>query len=433
MLDWNNATSKARQNALTRPALTCGDEIRARCEAIMADVFSQGDAALLRMAAEYDNRQNPRLCVPKAEIDDAENSLSPALKNAIEQAYANIRRFHEAQLPQDISVPTRPGVSCDLKYQAIDSVGLYVPGGSAPLPSSVLMQGVPSQLSGATTRVICTPVRGGERINPAILYAAKLCGIDTIIECGGAGAIAAMAYGTESVPKVSKLFGPGNAYVTEAKRLAAQTVPGLAIDMPAGPSEVLVIADRRANPEFIAADLLSQAEHGPDSQVVLLCDDANVITATQTAFENQLQALPRADIAREALNNSALILVSDIEQAVEISNEYGPEHLILQTGNAEALLAKIRNAGSVFVGDYTPESAGDYASGTNHVLPTYGYSKVYSSLSLLDFYRTYTVQRITPEGLVGLADAILPLAEAEGLDAHASAVRIRLEALSNDN
>ena len=318
---------------------------------------------------------------------------------------------------------------CELKFEAIDAIGLYIPGGSAPLPSSVLMQGVCAQLSRAKTVVLATPVNGNERIHPAILYAAKLCGITTIVESGGAGVIAAMAYGTESVPKVNKVFGPGNSYVTMAKQLLSQSVPGFAIDMPAGPSEVMVIADERANPAFIAADLLSQAEHGRDSQVLLVCNSEEIIALTQEQIELQLESLSRADIARAALENSALILIDDMAQAFDVSAKYGPEHLILQIDQADQYVGLVKNAGSVFVGDYTPESAGDYASGTNHVLPTYGYSKVYSSLNLMDFYRTYTVQSITPSGLVNLSKAILPLADAEGLDAHANAVKVRLENL----
>jgi histidinol dehydrogenase len=384
------------------------------------------------MATEFDKRETPRLLVPIEEINQAEHLLSNELKAAIETAYANVKRFHQAQLPKDIKLTTQPGVLCELKYQAIEAVGIYVPGGSAPLPSSVIMQGVLAQLSGAQTVVLTTPVKADETINPAILYAAKLCGIKTIIESGGAGAIAAMAYGTESVPKVNKIFGPGNSFVTMAKQLVAQTIPGMAIDMPAGPSEVLVIADERANPEFIAADLLSQAEHGADSQVILLCNSERIIEKTQQALTEQLAKLSRKDTAEQALANSSLILVDSVEQAFAVSAQYGPEHLILQLADAQPYLNLVKNAGSVFVGDYTPESAGDYASGTNHVLPTYGYSATYSSLNLLDFFRTYTVQTISKNGLRELSKAILPLAAAEGLDAHANAVSIRLEAMNNE-
>ncbi|MCF2855984.1 histidinol dehydrogenase [Pseudoalteromonas sp. SMS1] len=427
MLVWNELDSQARQTALTRPAVSAGVEIQAAVERIIAQVEARGDEALLALASQFDGRVSPRLRVPSIEIEQSEQSLSSELKSAIDLAYDNIKKFHELQLPQPKQLETQPGVSCELRFQPIDAVGIYVPGGSAPLPSSVLMQGVCAQLSGAGTVVLATPVKGRETIHPAILYAAKKCGINTIIESGGAGVIAAMALGTESVPKVSKVFGPGNAYVTMAKQCLSQSVPGFAIDMPAGPSEVLVIADKTANPAFSAADLLSQAEHGVDSQVILLSDDKRFIKEVYAEIDRQLRMLSRADIAKKAMKNSSLILVDSIDQAFELSSEYGPEHLILQCKDAYSKLDKVKNAGSVFVGDYTPESAGDYASGTNHVLPTYGYSKTYSSLNLMDFFRTYTVQAITKAGLTSLSKAILPLAEAEGLDAHANAVAIRLE------
>ena len=430
MFRWNEENQQAQQAVLTRPAVTASKEVEAICIDILNAVKTKGDAALLKMAKEFDKRETPRLLVPIEEINQAEQLLSNELKAAIETAYANVKRFH--QLPKDIKLTTQPGVLCELKYQAIEAVGIYVPGGSAPLPSSVIMQGVLAQLSGAQTVVLTTPVKADETINPAILYAAKLCGIKTIVESGGAGAIAAMAYGTESVPKVNKIFGPGNSFVTMAKQLVAQTIPGMAIDMPAGPSEVLVIADERANPEFIAADLLSQAEHGADSQVILLCNSERIIEKTQQALTEQLAKLSRKDTAEQALANSSLILVDSVEQAFAVSAEYGPEHLILQLADAQPYLSLVKNAGSVFVGDYTPESAGDYASGTNHVLPTYGYSATYSSLNLLDFFRTYTVQTISKNGLRELSKAILPLAAAEGLDAHANAVSIRLEAMNNE-
>ncbi|MEJ6495906.1 histidinol dehydrogenase [Pseudoalteromonas lipolytica] len=432
MFRWNEENQQAQQAVLTRPAVTASKEVEAICIDILNAVKTQGDAALLKMAKEFDKRETPRLLVPLEEINQAEQLLSNELKAAIETAYANVKRFHQAQLPKDIKLTTQPGVLCELKYQAIEAVGIYVPGGSAPLPSSVIMQGVLAQLSGAQTVVLTTPVKADETINPAILYAAKLCGIKTIVESGGAGAIAAMAYGTESVPKVNKIFGPGNSFVTMAKQLVAQTIPGMAIDMPAGPSEVLVIADERANPEFIAADLLSQAEHGADSQVILLCNSERIIEKTQQALTEQLAKLSRKDTAEQALANSSLILVDSVEQAFAVSAQYGPEHLILQLADAQPYLSLVKNAGSVFVGDYTPESAGDYASGTNHVLPTYGYSATYSSLNLLDFFRTYTVQTISKNGLRELSKAILPLAAAEGLDAHANAVSIRLEAMNNE-
>ncbi|QTH73149.1 histidinol dehydrogenase [Pseudoalteromonas xiamenensis] len=426
MIVWNEVSESMQKSALCRPAIAVSEKVMAVTTSIIESVKNQGDEALLEMAKNFDNRKSPRLLVPQEEIEQSTSALSTELKEAIERAYQNIRTFHECQKPSDISVKTQPGVDCMLKFQAIESVGLYVPGGSAPLPSSVLMQGVCAQLAGVKTIVLATPVKGDDSIHPAILYAAKLCGINTIVEAGGAGAIAAMALGTSTIPKVNKVFGPGNSYVTMAKQLLSQQLPGFAIDMPAGPSEVLVIADDGANPAFIAADLLSQAEHGEDSQVILLCTSESVIQETKVEIGQQLKALSRANIARAALENSSFILTESLEQAFSISAEYGPEHLILQIRRADDYLDQVKNAGSVFVGDFTPESAGDYASGTNHVLPTYGYSKVYSSLNLLDFYRTYTVQQITQNGLQELSRAILPLAEAEGLDAHANAVTIRL-------
>ncbi|QPB86111.1 histidinol dehydrogenase [Pseudoalteromonas rubra] len=427
MLIWNEANRAQQQAALARPAVTISDELQQVVTEIIADVELNGDEALLEYARKFDKRTQPRLLVSAEVIQSSEDAISPELKQAIDQAYSNIRAFHALQVPTEKRLETQPGVICELKYQPIDAVGLYVPGGSAPLPSSVLMQGVCAQLAGAQTIVLCTPVNGDQQIDPAILYAAKKCGISTIIESGGAGAVAAMALGTSSVPKVDKVFGPGNAFVTMAKQLLSQSLPGFAIDMPAGPSEVLVIADERANPAYVAADLLSQAEHGPDSQVILLSNSETLIIEVQGELNRQLSQLSRADIAKQALDNSTLILVTDMEQAFAVSAEYGPEHLILQLGEPEPYLPLVKNAGSVFVGDYTPESAGDYASGTNHVLPTYGYSRCYSSLNLLDFYRTYTQQTISKGGLQKLSKAILPLAQAEGLDAHANAVKIRLE------
>jgi histidinol dehydrogenase len=427
VFNWNEETSAAQESILQRPAIAISADIKSATQAILDQVQSQGDEALIKLAQKFDNVSELDLLVSIIDIDQSEALISIELKQAIESAYKNILAFHTIQQPKDIMLETIPGVLCELKYQAIESVGIYVPGGSAPLPSSVLMQGVLAQLSGAKTVVLATPVKNEDKLNPAILYAAKLCGIKTILKSGGAGAIAAMAFGTQSIPKVNKIFGPGNAFVTMAKQLVSQQVPGLAIDMPAGPSEVLVIADQRANPDFVAADLLSQAEHGADSQVVLVSNCAQIIEQTKVALSQQLKTLSRAETAMAALENSAFILVDSIEQAFEVSANYGPEHLILQLGCCDAYLPLVKNAGSVFVGDYSPESAGDYASGTNHVLPTYGYSKVCSSLNLLDFYRTYTVQTITKQGLTDLSKAILPIAQAEGLDAHAKAVSIRLD------
>ena len=423
---WSALSSEQQAALLTRPAQQDVSTLQSNVQRIIESVKNDGDNALKQFNREFDKNFSDSLIVPQSQIEQSGELISDNLKAAIDQAFANITKFHAAQLPQTKVIETQPGVVCELRYQAIKAVGIYVPGGTAPLPSSVLMQGSLAKLSGAETIVLATPVKGDQDVNPAILYAAKLCGVTTLVKSGGAGVIAAMAYGTESIPKVNKIFGPGNSFVTMAKQLVAQQCTGLAIDMPAGPSEVLVIADSGANPKFVASDLLSQAEHGADSQVVLLSDDKTLIDKVKQEIDIQLQVLSRCDIAKQALANSPFILVESIEQAIKVSNQYGPEHLIVQTRNASEITDKFYNVGSLFVGDYTPESAGDYASGTNHVLPTYGYSQVYSALNLMDFFRTYTVQAISKQGLTTLANSILPIADAEGLDAHANAVKIRL-------
>ncbi|MGB0860204.1 MAG: histidinol dehydrogenase [Pseudoalteromonas spongiae] len=424
---WSQLSAAQQKALLARPAQQDQSALQARVQTIIDTVKENGDKALLDFNQQFDNNQSEQLIVPQSEIDNSPALLSTELKDAIDIAFNNITKFHQAQLPVTKIIETQPGVCCELRYQPIQAVGIYVPGGTAPLPSSVLMQGALAKLSGAKTIVLATPVKGDMAINPAILYAAKLCGVTTLIKSGGAGVIAAMAFGTDSVPKVNKIFGPGNSYVTMAKQLVAQQATGVAIDMPAGPSEVLVIADEGANPAFVAADLLSQAEHGEDSQVVLVSNCETLINETKREIDAQLSTLSRKAIAQKALLNSPFILVDSIESAIKVSNQYGPEHLIVQTRNAADIVDKFYNVGSMFVGDYTPESAGDYASGTNHVLPTYGYSQVYSALNLMDFFRTYTVQTISQSGLAQLANSILPLAEAEGLDAHANAVSIRLQ------
>lgn len=424
---WSALSSEQQAALLTRPAQLDVSTLQLNVQRIIESVKNDGDNALKQFNREYDKNFSDSLIVPQSQIEQSGELISDNLKAAIDQAFANITKFHAAQLPQTKVIETQPGVVCELRYQAIKAVGIYVPGGTAPLPSSVLMQGSLAKLSGAETIVLATPVKGDQDVNPAILYAAKLCGVTTLVKSGGAGVIAAMAYGTESIPKVNKIFGPGNSFVTMAKQLVAQQCTGLAIDMPAGPSEVIVIADSGANPKFVASDLLSQAEHGADSQVVLLSDDKTLIDKVKQEIDIQLQVLSRCDIAKQALANSPFILVESIEQAIKVSNQYGPEHLIVQTRNASEITDKFYNVGSLFVGDYTPESAGDYASGTNHVLPTYGFSQVYSALNLMDFFRTYTVQTISKQGLTTLANSILPIADAEGLDAHANAVKIRLE------
>lgn len=356
-------------------------------------------------------------------MDAAAERLSETMKQALEQAYNNISKFHKAQKAQPIKVETMPGVVCEQVTRPINKVGLYIPGGSAPLPSTVLMLGVPAQIAGCRKVVLCSP----PPIADEILYVAKLCNIDEVYNLGGGQAIAAMAYGTETVTKVDKIFGPGNAYVTEAKRQVSNDFRGAAIDMPAGPSEVLVIADETADADFIAADLLSQAEHGPDSQVVLVTPSPVLADQVTDAVQKQLKVLSRASIAEKALASSLIIIAESLTQAVSISNYYGPEHLIVQTRNPRELVPLLDNAGSIFLGDWSPESVGDYASGTNHVLPTYGYTRTYSSLGLADFSKRMTVQELTADGLQLLAPTVVTMAEAEGLDAHKRAVTIRVE------
>lgn len=430
IINWQNLSDTERKLALSRPAIAESGLLSQQVENILSNVRKNGDKALYDLTEKFDGVTLSTLQVSPDQVNAAKTRLTAARLNAIESAYANIKRFHQAQISADIRVETTPGVICTLKTEAIASVGLYIPAGSAPLPSTVLMLGVPAQLAKCPRKVlVCPPDKNGQ-LADEILVAASLCQIDEIYSVGGAQACAALAFGTETIAAVNKIFGPGNKYVTEAKKQLSQQVNGFAIDMPAGPSEVLVIADAKANASFIAADLLSQAEHGPDSQVILLSDSTNLIEQVQTALVSQLAELSRASIAEQALQQSRLILTKDLAQAVEVSNEYGPEHLIIQTENAQQLLTELRNAGSIFVGAYTPESAGDYASGTNHVLPTYGYSKVISSLSLADFSRRFTVQEISREGLNNLAQCICELTDAEGLDGHKRAVTIRLEAES---
>ena len=423
---WQSLSESQQDSVLERPAITEGANITATVSDVIAKVRNEGDAALKELTEKFDRVTPESIRVTSNEIEEACARLTPEMKQALEQAYSNIAKFHEAQKPQSIKVETQPGVLCEQVTRAINTVGLYIPGGSAPLPSTVLMLGVPAQIAGCRKVVLCSP----PPIADEILYVAKLCKIDEVYNVGGGQAVAAMAYGTESVAKVDKIFGPGNAYVTEAKRQVSNDFRGAAIDMPAGPSEVLVIADETADADFIAADLLSQAEHGPDSQVVLVTPSPVVADQVTEAVQKQLKELSRANIAQQALASSLIIIAESITQAIAISNFYGPEHLIVQTKNPRELLPLLDNAGSIFLGDWSPESAGDYASGTNHVLPTYGYTKTYSSLGLADFSKRMTVQELTADGLKGLAPTVVTMAEAEGLDAHKRAVTIRVEKLN---
>ncbi|AQM19775.1 MULTISPECIES: histidinol dehydrogenase [Vibrio] len=422
---WQSLSETQQDSILERPAITEGANVTAAVSAVIAQVKAQGDQALIELTEKFDRVKPDSIRVSSGEIDAACERLSDKMKQALQQAYENITKFHKAQKLQPIKVETQPGVVCEQVTRPINTVGLYIPGGSAPLPSTVLMLGVPAQIAGCRKVVLCSP----PPIADEILYVAKLCNIDEVYNIGGGQAIAAMAYGTKSVAKVDKIFGPGNAYVTEAKRQVSNDFRGAAIDMPAGPSEVLVIADDTADADFIAADLLSQAEHGPDSQVVLVTPSAVIADQVTDAVQKQLKSLSRAAIAEKALASSLIIIADSLTQAVSISNYYGPEHLIVQTRNPRELLPLLDNAGSIFLGDWSPESAGDYASGTNHVLPTYGYTRTYSSLGLADFSKRMTVQELSAEGLQGLAPTVVTMAEAEGLDAHKRAVTIRVEKL----
>ncbi|MET3067289.1 histidinol dehydrogenase [Atlantibacter hermannii] len=424
-INWNDCDAQAQKALLTRPAISASDSITRTVSEILANVSANGDSALREYSARFDKATPEALAVSEADIDAAVARLGDEIKQAMAVAVANIETFHQAQVLPAVDIETQPGVRCQQVTRPVASVGLYIPGGSAPLFSTVLMLATPARIAGCKKVVLCSP----PPIADEILYAARLCGVQQVYQVGGAQAIAALAFGTETVPKVDKIFGPGNAFVTEAKRQVSQRLDGAAIDMPAGPSEVLVIADSGANPDFVASDLLSQAEHGPDSQVILLTPDSAMAQAVAEAVARQLTALPRAETARQALAESRLIVARDLAQCVAISNQYGPEHLIIQTRNARDLVDDITSAGSVFLGDWSPESAGDYASGTNHVLPTYGYTATCSSLGLADFQKRMTVQELTPAGFSALASTIETLAAAEQLTAHKNAVTLRVAAL----
>ncbi|RWR01211.1 histidinol dehydrogenase [[Pantoea] beijingensis] len=425
IIDWEACTAGQQQTLLTRPAISASGNITQTVRDILEKVKSEGDDALRYFSATFDNTQVDALRVSDEHIAAAVARVDDALKEAMAVAVGNIEKFHRAQTLPAVDIETQPGVRCQQITRPVASVGLYIPGGSAPLFSTVLMLATPARIAGCPRVVLCSP----PPIADEILYAAQLCGVQEIFQVGGAQAIAALAFGTDSVPNVDKIFGPGNAWVTEAKRQVSQRLDGAAIDMPAGPSEVLVIADAGATPDFVASDLLSQAEHGPDSQVILLTPSRPMAEAVALAVEQQLEQLPRAETARQALESSRLIVTRDLEQCVAISNRYGPEHLIIQTRQARDLVDAITNAGSVFLGDWSPESAGDYASGTNHVLPTYGYTATCSSLGLADFQKRMTVQELTPEGFINLAATIETLAAAEQLLAHKNAVTLRVTAL----
>jgi len=425
ILDWNALDADAQARALTRPVQTVAAQTRESVAGLIEQVRSRGDAALREITERFDGVAPGHFEVSEAEFAAAELTVSAELRIAMQQAAERIDTFHRAGMAQPYSVETAPGVICEKVIRPISRVGLYVPAGSAPLPSTALMLGVPAKLAGCREVVLCTPPRKDGTADPAVLVAARLTGVHHVFKIGGAQAIAAMAYGTGSVPSCDKLFGPGNSFVTEAKQQVAQA-GAAAIDMPAGPSEVLVIADAGANPAFVAADLLSQAEHGPDSQVLLLSDDAAMIAAVQDQVEAQVAQLSREAIARQALDASLLVKVESISQAFEISNRYAPEHLILALREPRSWLDKVEAAGSVFLGDYTPEALGDYCSGTNHVLPTAGAARAYSGVSVASYQNQISVQAASREGIADIGPCALTLARAEGLGAHANAVALRL-------
>lgn len=425
IVSWNAVEAKEQQALLTRPAMNGASDITTTVMTIVNRIRTEGDLALKEYTAKFDRVADGNIVLSDEQKAAACARVSADMKEAIGHAYRNIATFHEAQKSQPLRLDTQDGVRCELHTHAISRVGLYVPGGSAPLVSTVLMLAIPAKIAGCRKVILCSP----PPIADEIIYAATLCGVEQIYTMGGAQAIAAMAYGTETVSKVDKIFGPGNAWVTEAKRQVSMDFRGAAIDMPAGPSEVLVIADDKADPAFVAADLLSQAEHGPDSQVVLVTPSRTLADAVELELEEQLSQLSRADIARQALASSLTIVCDDLEQACAISNDYAPEHLIVQTTDPRALISKLENAGSIFLGAWTPESVGDYASGTNHTLPTYGYARTASSLGLADYQRRYTVQELSANGLKALATTVTMMADAEGLGAHKRAVTIRMEKL----
>ncbi|QOY63658.1 histidinol dehydrogenase [Lysobacter sp. H21R4] len=427
-LPWDALDPRARANALRRPAQADGAKTAAAVTALIEEVRVGGDAALRALTARFDGVDINTLAVSAEEFAMAQAEIAPALRNAIVEAAARIEQFHAAGMTRPYAVDTAPGVRCERMLRPIQRVGLYVPAGSAPLPSTALMLGIPARLAGCRDVVLCTPPRADGSVAPAVLVAAASCGIDRVFKLGGVQAIAAMALGTASVPACDKLFGPGNAYVTEAKRQVAQLERGVGIDMPAGPSEVLVIADAGANPEFVAADLLSQAEHGPDSQVILISDDGSLIDRVVAQIESQLPELPRVETARRALQSARMIQVATLEDAFAISNEYAPEHLILALRDARRWLPLVSVAGSVFLGDWAPEALGDYCSGTNHVLPTSGAARFVGGLNVASFQLAITVQEVDRQGLRAIGPCAVELASAEGLDAHRLAVSRRLDA-----
>jgi histidinol dehydrogenase len=432
ILDWNILSDTERRAALARPSIESRADVAAVALEVINTVRRDGEAALRAYTERFDGVKLETLVVSRAEFAAARTELTAGQIKALERAIDNVSRFHEAQVPKPFATETMPGVRCERIIRPIQAVGLYVPAGSAPLPSAVVMLAVPARIAGCPRRVLCTPPNRRGHANAAVLVAAELCGIETVCKVGGAQAIAALAYGAGSIPKVDKIFGPGNAWVTAAKQLVANDPAGAACDMPAGPSEVLVVADDTARADFVAADLLAQAEHDGQSQAILITPSRKLAEATAAAIQTQLGRLSRRSILDKSLASSRCIVVADLDTAIQVANEYAAEHLILEVSEPRRWLPQIHNAGSIFLGAWSPEPMGDYCSGTNHVLPTYGYARAYSGLSVLDFVKGVTVQELSPAGLRALGPTAVTLAELEGLDAHANAVTLRLAVLEAD-
>lgn len=426
-IDWAALDGAARIRALERPRRSGGAPIRAEVAAILDDVRTRGDAAVREATRRFDRVEISDIEVSPDEIADATERVDDSLRASIDEAALRIEAFHRAGALRDYAVETAPGVVCERVVRPIGRVGLYIPAGSAPLPTTVLMLAIPARLAACRDIVLCTPPRADGRADPVVLAAARRCGVARVFKIGGAQAIAAMAFGTATVPRCDKLFGPGNAWVTEAKRQVF--LADVAIDMPAGPSEVLVVADACARPAFVAADLLSQAEHDADAQVILVADDDALLDAVQLEIERQLATLPREAIARKALANARAIRVASLDDAIDVANAYAPEHLILAVREPRRSLDRVESAGSVFLGDWTPEALGDYCSGTNHVLPTGGAARAFSGIAVSSFQKAISVQTASPAGMAGIGDCAIALAEAEGLAAHARAVSMRLDAM----
>lgn len=430
ILDWETLSAGERRAALARPVQAAREDVNAVAREVIANVRAGGDEALRAYSRRFDGAELRTLAATAEEFSQAERALTAEQRSALERAIDNVERFHRAQRPEGLAMETMPGVRCERVIRPISAVGLYVPAGSAPLPSAVIMLAVPARIAGCPRRVLCTPPGRDGRAHPAVLAAARLCGIEAVFKVGGAQAIAAMAYGTETLPKVDKIFGPGNVWVTAAKQAVAADPTGAACDMPAGPSEVLVVADEAARADFVAADLLAQAEHDTQAQAILVTPSRTLADAVAAEVASQTYNLSRRAILEQSLASSRCIVVKDLASALEVANEYAAEHLILEVREPRRWLEKVASAGSVFLGAWSPEPMGDYCSGTNHVLPTYGYARAYSGLSVLDFVKRITVQELSPAGLRSLGPVAVSLARLEGLDAHAGAVTRRLAALA---